>query len=39
MKEIITTNGHKALVDDEDYDFLSSMNWYADPQREKINDN
>jgi hypothetical protein len=25
MKEIITTNGHKALVDDEDYDFLHEL--------------
>jgi hypothetical protein len=29
MKFIILTNGHKAIVDDEDYDHLKQYNWYA----------
>lgn len=29
MKEIALTKGHKALVDDEDFDYLSQFNWQA----------
>lgn len=29
MKEIQLTNGYKAIVDDEDFDYLSKFKWYA----------
>jgi hypothetical protein len=35
MKEIPLGNGQNAIVDDEDYEWLSQYDWYAyyDPQR------
>ena len=35
MKEIPLDNGQKAIVDDEDYEWLSQYKWYAhyDPAR------
>jgi hypothetical protein len=35
MKEIPLGNGQNAIVDDEDYEWLSQYEWYAyyDPQR------
>jgi hypothetical protein len=37
MKEIPLTNGLKAKVDDEDYEWLSRYTWYAyfDPKRKQ----
>ena len=29
MREILLTQGKKALVDDDDYNFLNSFKWYA----------
>jgi hypothetical protein len=29
MKEIILNHGEKAMVDDEDYEYLSQWNWYC----------
>ncbi len=34
MKELITSNGYRTQVDDEDYDYFNQWYWYG--QRNKM---